>query len=451
MKKLIVAIAVAAAAVYGYQYYAARKAAAAEAEKRLEGITVAPVLKGNIRITVAASGRVVPEREVEIKSKASGEVKVVTVDVSDPVKQGMLLFRLDPTDEERNVKKLEASLRMSEAKLEQVTLGVKAAEAKLEADRVRAQAGLLSAQAEKEEFETRLARATELHKSKVITKEELDAAHTKAVQTESGLENARVAIEDLKVQELELRQKRQEPPIAEAQVENDRIALADARQRLKETEVFAPIDGVLSDRTVQEGLIVSSGISNVGGGTTAMKIVDLSHIYSIAAVDEADIRGVKPGVSAVITADAFPGMEFAGKVVRVATSGVVESNVVTFDVKVEVEGIGKELLKPEMTTNVTFLIEEKKDALLVPAEAVVKRSDGEGGGRQAYVTVRNGNDESERKVQTGLSDGYRTEILSGVDEGQLIAYKKDASANSRWAGRAMGPAGPMGPPPGGRR
>jgi multidrug efflux pump subunit AcrA (membrane-fusion protein) len=294
----------------------------------------------------------------------------------------------------------------------------------------------------------------------VISREELDSAVTRQVQTESLLVNAKVRLDDLKVQALELDRTRQEVEIAAAQVENDAVALADAEQRLRETEVFSPIDGVVSERDIQEGVIVASGVSNVGGGTTAMKVIDLSRVYAIAAVDESDIRGVVPGVTATVTADAHKGTEFPGKVVRVAATGVVESNVVTFDVKVEISGPRKRLLKPEMTTNVLFHVDGRKNAVLVPAAAVVRKAardgqegresgsgvrgtggrEGEGEApdysrRQSYVTVvAPGGAEEERLVETGLSDGFRMEIVSGLAEGEEVLLLQNGS-DSRWAGQ----------------
>ena len=461
MKKTLVMLLVAAIAVgaYLFQSYLA-EAKAGEKEQVAKPTAIAE--RGDLSITVSASGRVEPEREVEIKSKASGEVVKVFADVSDEVKQGMMLFKLDPTDEERSVKRLTASLNMSKAKLEQTRLGVKAAEAKLIADTARADADLKSAEAERDEYESRLQRARQLYNEKVISREELDTAVTKGVQTQAALDNAHVKLDDLKVQQLELEKTRQEIPIADAQVENDTVALEDALQRLKETEVFSPIDGVVSERSVQEGFIVASGVSNVGGGTTTMKVIDLSRVYAIAAVDESDISGVVPGVKAVVTADAYKGMEFSGTVVRVAATGLVESNVVTFDVKVEVDSRRKNLLKPEMTTNVLFLVDDRKDAVLVPVAAVVRKAArvdaSETGGasapagdgsqrvdytrRQSFVTVVGPDGtEEERAVVTGITDGNKMEIVSGLSEGEKVLLQ--AVEQSRWAGGG-GRGGPMG-------
>jgi HlyD family secretion protein len=415
MKKIVIAVVAAALALGGYLYFSAKEKAE---EQAAAPRPTAVAEKGDLTISVDASGRVEADRLVEIKSKASGEVIQINADISDEVKAGMLLFKLDPVDEERSVKKLQATLSMSKAKLEQQQLAVKAAEAKLAADTARAAAGIKSAEAERTDAATKLRRSEELHKASVITREELDTAVTADVKAQSALENARAQQDDLAVQALELDRTRQDIAIASAQVENDTVALDDAQQRLKETEVFAPIDGVISDRTIQEGLIIASGVSNVGGGTTAMKIIDLSRVYTIAAVDEADIAGVVPGVKARITADAFKNMTFPGTVVRVAATGLVESNVVTFDVKVEVEGRRKNLLKPEMTTNVTFIVDERKDVVLVPSSAVVRRAarveaaEGEAQPRvdyrrrESFVTVLKADGtEEERKVEPGITDG----------------------------------------------
>ncbi len=451
MKKLFLLVPVIALAAGGYWYVAANRAAAEKAQAAPRQTAAAE--KGDLTITVAASGRVEPEREVEIKSKASGEVVQINADISDEVTQGMLLFKLDPVDEERSVKKLQATLSMSKARLEQQRLAVKAAEAKLAADTARAAADLKSAEAERADAAAKLRRSEGLHQASVITREEYDTAVTADVKAQSALENTRTKTDDLAVQALELDKTRQDIAIAEAQVENDAVALDDALQRLKETEVFSPIAGVVSDRTIQEGLIIASGVSNVGGGTTAMKIIDLSRVYAIAAVDEADIAGVVPGVKARITVDAFKNMTFPGTVVRVAATGLVESNVVTFDVKVEVEGQRKSLLKPEMTTNVTFIVDERKDAVLVPASAVVRRAareEGAGGqervdyrSRESFVTVvRPDGTEEDRRIEPGITDGNSIEVVSGLAEGEVVVLHD--AAESRWTSGGGGGA------PGGR-
>jgi RND family efflux transporter MFP subunit len=209
-------------------------------------------------------------------------------------------------------------------------------------------------------------------------------------------------------------------------VQSNQIELTLAQQRVKDTVVVAPMDGVVSARNVQIGQIISSGISNVGGGTTVLVLSDLSRLYVLASVDESDIGKVEKGQRARITADAFPGTEFRGEVVRIATRGVNTSNVVTFEVKIEVLGPNKGLLRPEMTANVEIVAAEQPEALLVPAEALTRRE-----GRRLAQVVRADGTLEERAVETGLGDGTQVEILSGLSEGETVGYRK-GETESRW-------------------
>ena len=184
---------------------------------------------------------------------------------------------------------------------------------------------------------------------------------------------------------------------------------------------------------MQKGQIISSGISNVGGGTTVLTLSDLSRIFVLASVDESDIGKVLVGLPVDVTADAYPGKQFTGKVERIAPKGVNTSNVVTFEVKIEVLGKGKALLKPEMTANVEILVAQKDDALIVPAEAVSRK------GRQQIAVVANDDGTTEeRPVKTGISDGARLEITEGLKEHETVLVR-EAEAESKWrrSGRPM--------------
>jgi multidrug efflux pump subunit AcrA (membrane-fusion protein) len=174
----------------------------------------------------------------------------------------------------------------------------------------------------------------------------------------------------------------------------------------------------------------------VGGGTTVLTLSDLSHIFVVAAVDESDIGKVREGQTVTVTADAYPGKTFQGQVVRIATRGVNLSNVVTFEVKIEVLGDEKALLKPEMTANVEILTAAKDDAVLVPAEAVVRK----GRGKQVVTVIGEGGSKEEVAVTPGLSDGTRTEIASGLTEGQTVLVHK-GGAEGKWAA-GQAPGGP---------
>jgi HlyD family secretion protein len=192
------------------------------------------------------------------------------------------------------------------------------------------------------------------------------------------------------------------------------------------------------------GTIISSAISNVGGGTSVMTVSDMSHIFVLASVDESDIGGVARGQDVDITADAFPSKHFSGKVVRIATQGVNVSNVVTFEVKIEVTSDNKSLLKPQMTANAQIIESSKHNVVAVPMTAVIRKQ------HKTFVTVVKPDGSNEdREVQLGISDGDNQEITTGLTGGeQILVHKTDS--NSAWSSSG-GPKRIPGLLPGGGR
>lgn len=390
------------------------------------GAARAAVKRGPLRVSVSATGRVVPELEVEIKCKASGEVVKLPKDVSNPVRKGDILVQLDPVDEERSIRKAEVSLAVSQARLEKARLDLTIAVQSMGTEKSRCSAALTSSEAKAREAASTMERIRQLREKQIASQEELDKARSADAQASYDLENARASMEDLKNQEMHVSSRREDIKIAEAQVESDRIALDIARQRLDDTTVRSPMDGVVVRRGVETGQIISSGISNVGGGTTVMTVADLSRMYVLVSVDESDIGRVKEGQEARITVEAYPDMPLKGKVVRVSTKGATASNIVTFEVKVEVTEEKRGLLKPEMSANVEITCLDLADALLAPVSAVERRRGG-----MRIVTVESEGKTEERPVKTGASDGEYMEVLEGVKEGETVLLGK-AESQSRW-------------------
>jgi len=389
--------------------------------------TTVKVKRGPIQLRIESTGRVVSNLDVEIKCKASGEVTGVPYDVSDPVKKGDLLVELDPIDEERRVKQAEVNLSSSKARLVQARQNLETAERDLANDMARAQADLKAARAKLQDAQAKAERTKKLLEAHRVSIEENETAQTAAALAAADLENAKITLAELEVKKDALEVLRQDVALAEDQVESNEIELEMAQQRLKDTKVFAPIDGVVADRQVEVGQIISSPTSNVGGGTTLLVLSDLSRVFVLASVDESDIGTIEVGQRVAITADAFPDKEFRGKVVRVAARGENVSNVVTFDVKIEVLSEDKENLKPEMTANVVIIAAESENALLVPSDTV-RRRDG-----KTFVLVPSDGQEPDRLgVEVGIDDGVQTEILSGLKEGEEVVQSK-GQIQSRWA------------------
>lgn len=443
MTKWIVIVIVVAALGGGGWYWFGRGTVAKDPEVKL---AQAKVERGAISVSVASTGRIVSNLDVDIKCKASGEIIKLPFDVSDSVKKNDLLVELDPIDEQRVLKQAEVSLSSSQAKLASAKENLALSQRTLETDRMRADAALQYAQTHSTDCQAKADRMKELLSKKLASQEDFETAQTLAVSSTADLEGAKAKMEELKSQEQALELRRQDVKLAEAAVASDEISRDIAQDRLTDTKVLSPMDGVVSVRTVQTGMIISSGISNVGGGTTVLTLSDLSRIFVLASVDESDIGKVKEGLDCNITADAYRGKTFAGKVVRIATQGTNVSNVITFEVKVEVTSENKALLKPGMTANVQVVIDHRDDALLIPVDSVIRGKEG----KKTVNVVAEGTAVQETPVKLGITDGVNYEVTEGLAAGQTISYRK-GGADGRWSG-GQGPRPPamMMPPPGGR-
>lgn len=439
MSKLITLLLVVGLGVGAFFYYRSHAATAATTQPSLADVEV---VKGNIFQAVASTGRVTSNLDVEIKCKAAGQIiELPHDDVSESVKKGDLLVQIDPIDQQRAVRQAEVQLDQSQAKQAQATQGLTIAQQTLETNREKVASQLKMTQAAAKDAQDKAQRRRSLFEQKLASPEDLQTAETAATQAQAEYRNAQIAEKDLKTQELALELKKEDVKLAQAQVEDDQITLSNAKQRLADTTVVAPIDGVISQLNVQKGQIISSGITNVGGGAPAMTLSDMSRIFVLASVDESDIGKVSMDQPVTITADAFSGKKFQGKVVRIATKGVNVSNVVTFEVKVEVTSQNKSLLKPEMTANVQIISASKENVLVLPVAALTRKK----GTMLATVQLPGGQTE-ERTVQVGLTDGEKYEVLAGLKEGETVEYKKE-EPQSKW--RAGGRPPGMGMFPGG--
>ncbi|MBI4391027.1 MAG: efflux RND transporter periplasmic adaptor subunit, partial [candidate division NC10 bacterium] len=212
-------------------------------------------------------------------------------------------------------------------------------------------------------------------------------------------------------------------------------ALRQAEGDLSHTFIRAPVDGVVISRTVDVGQTVAASLQ---APTLFLIAQDLTRMQVNTSVDEADIGQIKSGQPARFTVDAYPGQPFQGKVTQVRSAPIVQQNVVTYDVIIEVANPNLQL-KPGMTANVRIVIARKPNALKVPAaalrfrpaaggaNAVAVRPDGlpEPGGRrgagEARVWILEGGVPKPVPVTPGLSDGSAVEVAAGdLREGQAV-------------------------------
>jgi len=390
------------------------------------------VSRGRVEKAVTSSGKVVSNLDVDIKCRASGEVVKLPFDISQSVHKTDLLCQLDPTDSQLAVRSAEATVAQSTARLAQARHDVQQAQENLVTSRRKVDATLTAVKVKAVNLRTKAYRHKQLMDEQLSSREELETAETEAAAAEMELAAAQIAVDELKQQEIQIAYKGDTVKMVDAQLQADSINLDVQKQQLAYATVMAPIDGVVSALNVQKGTIVASGMSGFSGGTTIMTLSDLSHVFITATVDESDIGEVRLGQAARITVASFPGRMFVGQVMRIATKGVNVSNVVTFEVKVEVLDEHKDLLRPEMTGNVTIIQAEKANVLMLPSVALMRQSD------QTVVTLADG---QKRPVVVGLQGADTVEILSGLSEGEKVR-SLTAELPTRWKSQDNGPPGP---------
>lgn len=374
----------------------------------------AEVLKGDLTVKISATGIVEPNFKVEVKSKASGEVLKFAFEEGDFVKKNTLLLQLDKSDEKRNVAKANAEKSSSIAKLRKAETALLLQETKYQTDLQKAQSGVLAAEANLKESEDKLQRQKNLFEKKFSAQETLDTAKTAYFINKENLIQAQAQLQVANDSVHDITMKKNEIQLAKADVERAEIVLEEAQERLDETEIFAPIAGVIIEKLVEEGQIIASGISNVSGGTPLAIIADMSRLYIIADVDETDIGSVKLDQNVTLSADAFPRMKFEGKVRRIAPQGKVENSITIFKVKIEVLGSGKDILKPMMSANIDIVTSSVKDTLYISRGAVRKEEDA------AYVVILDNDAPRKVPIETGIENAIHTQVLSGLELGQKV-------------------------------
>jgi HlyD family secretion protein len=350
----------------------------------------ATVQRGDLTVTVTATGTLEPVTQVEVGSELSGTIKTVEVDYNDRVQVGQILARLD-TDQ------LEAKFRQSQA-----SLGL-------------AQARVQEAQATVLETHTAHYRLQALVKKNLSSQQELDAAAAAYARAEAALAMARAQVTQ-----------------AQAQLDSDRTALHKALIR-------APINGIVLKRQVEPGQTVAASLQ---APVLFILAENLTHMELHVAVDEADVGQVTQGQSATFTVDAYPDRMFLAVITKVYYAAQTVEGVVTYETVLSVENADL-ALRPGMTATADVTVKKLTNVLLIPNAAlrftppVLEEAAAPGGkgllgrllprppsstgkrqdvqttsGRKRVWTLRDGAPVA-IVVTVGATDGQMTEVVAG--------------------------------------
>lgn len=371
--------------------------AATRGGTKLDPSRLAKVEKGDLAKSVVATGKIEPITKVEVKSKASGIVQKLLVDYGQVVKQGQVLAELDKEEILAQVNQQKASLEAAEA-------AARAANADLERAKVDAEGPDVPIL--KRAYE----RAQTMARDGVVSASALEEAQK---NYELALNKQQLGKANVITAQAKLRQ-------AQAQVSQAQAQLAQKEQEFRNSTIVSPIDGVVLSRDVEVGDAVSSILVLGSSATLVMTLGDTRQVYVKGKVDESDIGRVYLGQPARIKVESYKDRTFSGQVTKISPMGVEKDNVTTFEVRVSIDNAKGEL-KSQMTANAEIIQEEHKGVLIVPEGSLIYDKD-----RKASIEIPepSGKD-GKRKVPVtiGISNGSKTELLSGLKEGQQVVLQ----------------------------
>lgn len=280
-----------------------------------------PIVKGDLTITVSATGYIEPVENIDVGTEVSGTITKVYVDYNDLVKKGQILAQLDKTKYQSTLDRAEASLAAAKASLEN-----------MKAQLYQAEATLLRNKTLRESTKGALPSRSDWDRdwaSYLVAKAQVDSA--------------------------------------KAQVNQARHALVSSKYDLERTTIYSPVDGIILVRDIDPGQTVAASFQT----PVLFKIAkDLTKMELQASIDEADIAKVKAGQKASFSVDAYPEMKFEAQIKLVRVNSEILEGVVTYKAVMNIDNEGL-LLKPGMSADADIVTETLQDTLILPKAALL--------------------------------------------------------------------------------
>src|SRR5262245_23226993 len=294
-------------------------------------VQTSPVTRGEIVDTVGASGTLQAVTTVQVGSQVSGNIQWLGADFNSIVKKGQVIARLDPS-------LFEAQLQQTNANLNQSRANLSKAQSELERTKVQ----LTDAQ-------QKYTRAKELAERSLLPQSELDAAKVAVDTAQAGLASQQATVTQ-----------------AQAAVTQSQASVNQSQVNLAHTVITAPIDGIVTQRSVDVGQTVAASMQ---APTLFVIAADLTKMQVNASIDEADVGRIRPGQHVTFRVDAYPTDTFDGTVVQIRLQPVVQQNVTTYGTVIDVPNAQLKL-KPGMTANVKLEIAKRSDVLRIANTAL---------------------------------------------------------------------------------
>jgi HlyD family secretion protein len=319
-------------------------------------VEVATAHRGSVMQQLVVVGNLVGDATVAVVPRAAGRLEAIYVRLGDRVSMGQRIAKIEDFELQEQVKQQEAALEVSRATIRQREADLQLAE-------------------------TNAQRSRNLFARQLLPKQTLD-------DTEARYQSA--------VAQLDL---------ARAQNNQSTARLDELRINLANTTIVSPVNGFVARRAVDPGAFV-------GQNAPVVDVVDITRVRLVANIVEKDLDQLQAGDDTRVEVDAFPGEVFTGRIARVAP--VLDPATRTASVEIEIPNPGFRL-KPGMYARVTVTTDDRKDALLVPSNAVVDL----GGQRGVFLAAEN-DTVSFRPVDVGIEEDKQVEILAGVTEGDRV-------------------------------
>ncbi len=440
------------------------------------------VVRGEITVSVSGNGKVETSREARLIFGSAGKVSQIKVKEGDTVKTGDVVASLDTRSLELSVKQAQMALTQAEGTLMQTQLAQRTAENTLEnlrnsgdsldlalknaqiardTARINLNAGIAAVNFTILESELNRAKAWYdyvLRMQAEVTsnadtwylaldraKESLDLAQANYDNALAGYDSNQVNLKkkqleaaelsvtlaqkniddlgkNIALQELQITSAAQTVKQSQQAVELAQQSLADTQNQLNEATITAPFDGVIAMVLAKEGDIIPSPSM---APTTIIQMVNPNFLELVIEMDEIDIPFVKLGQEADVEVDALPDTVFKGRITALYPVPVEKGGIVLYNVKLSLdvpEGSG---IKVGMSASADIVLASHLNVPIVPARAVTKNDQG-----QTVVKVAADGTTQERVVVVGLDDGMRVEIVSGLNEGEIIVVETKTKSSS---------------------